>query len=99
MENIIPLLHQGVALAKTPAQRAKVEHYFNAFGKRLARCNALLDEGDKNLKDLEDIRNQTNEIRECTKLGILWTGKPAIRRSINPAYVWSEDGQAWIKKA
>tara|TARA_R110000824_G_scaffold368602_1_gene557956 strand:+ start:186 stop:446 length:261 start_codon:yes stop_codon:yes gene_type:complete len=46
MKNITSLLHQGVSLAKTPAQRAKVEFYVDAFAKRLARCNALLDEID-----------------------------------------------------
>ena len=44
MNNIPSLLMQGASLAKTPAQRAKVEFYVDAFAKRLARCHAMLDE-------------------------------------------------------
>ena len=98
--NYIPsLLTQGISLAKTPAQRARVEFYVDAFGKRLSSINALLDQGDKNWKDMEDIRNQTNEVRECTARGILWTGKPAIRRSQNHAFAWCEDSKEWIKNS
>ena len=46
MNNIPSLLRQGISLAKTTAQRAKVEYYVDAFGKRLARCNAMLDKID-----------------------------------------------------
>tara|TARA_Y100000310_G_C20560014_1_gene752586 strand:- start:329 stop:541 length:213 start_codon:yes stop_codon:yes gene_type:complete len=44
MNNIPSLLRQGASLAKTPAQRAKVEFYVEQFAKRLARCHAMLDE-------------------------------------------------------
>jgi len=47
--NTTSLLHQGARLAKTPAQRAKVEFYVKEVAMRLARCNALLNE-IKNIK-------------------------------------------------
>ena len=98
MENILNLLEQGIGLAKTPTQRAFVESYVEEFGKRLSSINSALDESEKNWADLKDIRKQTEEIRECTRRGILWSGKDAVRRSQNPLYYWNEAKRAWLLK-
>ena len=98
MNNILNLLEQGIDLAKTPTQRAQVSQVAEEFGKRLSSINSALDESEKNWADLEDVRAQTEEIRECTKRGILWSGKDAVRRSQNPLYYWNETKRAWMLK-
>lgn len=42
--NLKKTFEQGIALAKTPEEKAKVEYYMREMAARLARCNSMLDD-------------------------------------------------------